>query len=140
MPRIAVEVQMVKSVTEMLREARASVAAESASAVASALEEGAALLVDVRQHDEFAACRISGSISAPRGLLEFLADPASGRHVPELAPDRRVIVVSASGARAVLAAATLLSMGYADVTVLDGGIAAWSADGRPLVVRERVAV
>lgn len=122
---------MVKSVTEMLGEARASVAAESASAVAAALAERAAVVVDVRQRDEFAECHIPGSISVPRGLLEFLADPSSDRHAPELQPDGRVVVVSVSGARAVLAAATLQSMGYADVSVLEGGIARWLADGRP---------
>lgn len=131
---------MVKSVTEMLGEARASVAAEPASAVAEALERGTAVVVDVRQRDEFARRRILGSISVPRGLLEFLADPASERHPSELDPDRRVVVVSDSGARAVLAAATLQSMGYLDVTVLEGGIAAWVAEGRPVADPERIAI
>lgn len=130
---------MVKSVTEMLGEARASVAAEPAEVVAEALAAGAAVVVDVRQHDEFAGCHIPGSVSVPRGLLEFLADPASDRHAPQLDPDRRVIVVSASGARAVLAAATLQSMGYADVSVLEGGISGWLARGRPVVDGRRLA-
>lgn len=131
---------MVKSVTQMLGEARASVAAEPASAVAEALAHGTAVVVDVRQRDEFARRRIPGSISVPRGLLEFLADPAGDRHQAELDPDRRVVVVSESGERAVLAAATLQSMGYLDVTVLEGGIAAWLAEGRPVAEHDRIAV
>lgn len=121
---------MVKSVTEMLREARASVGVESVEAVAAELAAAAAVVIDVRQRDEYATGHIPGSISVPRGLLEFSADPASPRHVPELQPERRIVVVSASGARAALAAATLQSMGYPEVVVLEGGIAAWLADGR----------
>jgi rhodanese-related sulfurtransferase len=34
-------------------------------------------------------------------------------------------------ARAALAAATLLDMGYTDVAVLDGGLTAWQAAGLP---------
>jgi rhodanese-related sulfurtransferase len=130
------EQRMVKSVAEMLGEARAAVAFETAAGAAAAHAEGTALLVDVRQSDEFAACRIEGSIQAARGLIEFIADPASPRHSPEFRPDRRIIVVSASGARAALAAATLQSMGFQDVSVLEGGLAAWIAGGRPVAERE----
>lgn len=121
---------MVKSVTAMLREARASVGLESAASVADELAVSAAVVIDVRQRDEFATGHIPGSLSVPRGLLEFIADPASPRHLPELQPERRIVVVSTSGARAALAAATLQSMGYPEVVVLEGGIAAWRADGR----------
>jgi rhodanese-related sulfurtransferase len=50
-----------------------------------------------------------------------------------LAPERRVIVYCRSGARAVLAAATLEVLGYTDVASLDGGITAWSEAGLPTV-------
>lgn len=121
---------MVKSVTAMLREARASVGLESATSVADELAASGAVVIDVRQRDEYATGHIPGSLSVPRGLLEFIADPSSPRHRPELQPERRIIVVSACGERAALAAATLQSMGYPEVVVLDGGIAAWLADGR----------
>jgi rhodanese-related sulfurtransferase len=123
---------MVKPVTAMLREARASVGLESASDVADELAVSAAVVIDVRQRDEYATGHIPGSVSVPRGLLEFIADPASPRHLSEIQPDRRILVVSGSGARAALAAATLQSMGYPEVVVLDGGIEAWLADGRQL--------
>jgi rhodanese-related sulfurtransferase len=58
-------------------------------------------------------------------LLEFFPDPARPRHKQELDPGKRLIVVCASGARAALAAASLLDMGYTDVTVLDGGFTGW---------------
>lgn len=120
---------MVKSVTAMLREARASVGLESATNVADEQASGA-VVIDVRQRDEYASGHIPGSVSVPRGLLEFIADPTNPHHLPELQPERRIVVVSASGDRAALAAATLQSMGYPEVVVLEGGIAAWLADGR----------
>ena len=91
---------MVKSVAEMLGQARASVGFETAAATAEALAEGTALLVDVRQSDEFAGCRIEGSVHAARGLLEFIADPASPRHSPDFELERRIIVVSGSANQA----------------------------------------
>jgi rhodanese-related sulfurtransferase len=126
---------VVKSVTHMLTEARASVGIESPIDAGAELAAGNAVLIDVRQGDEFTSGHIGGSISVPRGLLEFIADPACAQHEPELRPERRIIVVSTTGARAALAAATLQSMGYPDVAVLVGGIRAWVAEGRPLTER-----
>ena len=91
---------MVKAVAEMLGEARASVAFETVAATVEALAEGTALVVDVRQSDEFAACRIDGSIQAARGLIEFIADPASPRHAPCCFPARRVASARRSGSPA----------------------------------------
>jgi rhodanese-related sulfurtransferase len=42
-----------------------------------------------------------------------------------------MIMVCASRARAALAAATLLDMGYSDIALLGGGQAAWQAAGLP---------
>ena len=75
-----------------------------------------------------------------RGLLEFIADPTSPRHNDELDPTRRTIVVCASGARAALAAATLKSMGYEDVAVLDGGLKAWIDAGLPITEHEYAGI
>ena len=68
-----------------------------------------------------------------RGLLEFAADPVSPRHSAELEPTGRVIVYCRSGARAALAAKTLLDMGYENVANLDGGITAWIEAGLPTI-------
>jgi rhodanese-related sulfurtransferase len=89
------------------------------------------LLVDVREPEEWQHGHIDGSVPAPRGLLEFFADPASPRHKQALDPSRRMIVVCASGARASLAAVTLKTMGYHDVAILDGGLKGWTEAGLP---------
>ena len=70
-------------------------------------------------------------MQVPRGLLEFAADPASPRHNAELDPSHRVIVYCRSGARAVLAAATLKTLGFENVANLDGGFGAWTDAGLP---------
>ena len=87
------------------------------------------MFVDVREPEEWQHGHIDGSVAAPRGLLEFFADPASPRHNQALDPGRRVIVVCASGARASLAALTLKTMGYQDVAILDGGLKGWTGPG-----------
>jgi rhodanese-related sulfurtransferase len=74
---------------------------------------------------------IAGAVQVPRGLLEFVADPASPKHRPELDPAGRVIVYCRSGARAALACATLKTMGFENVANLEGGFGAWQAAGLP---------
>ena len=77
---------------------------------------------------------IAGAVQAPRGLLEFAADPTSPRHKPELDPARRVIVYCRMGADSpVPAGLTLKTLGYQDVANLDGGITAWKEAGLPIV-------
>ena len=127
---------MTKTVMEMIGEARALVGSVSPDDAAAELTAGTAVLIDVRQVDEWDHGHIDGSVHTPRGLLEFIADPTSPRHNASLDPRKRTIVVCASGARAALAAATLRSMGYDDVGVMDGGIKAWIAAGLPTTEHE----
>ena len=87
--------------------------------------------MDVREPEEWQHGHIDGSVPAPRGLLEFFADPTSPRHKDALDPRKRTIVLCASGARASLAALTLKTMGYEDVAILDGGLKAWTEAGLP---------
>lgn len=122
---------MSKSAAELVAEARAQVDIVS-PAQASTQTSGGALLLDVREPDECQHGHIDGSLQIPRGVLESFADTASPHHPEALDPGRRVIVVCRSGARAALAAQTLKVMGYADVAVLDGGLAAWQDAGLPV--------
>ena len=98
-------------------------------APATTLGEG---FLDVREPLEREGY-IEGAVQVPRGVLEFQADPASPRHDAALDPDRRVIVFCRSGARATLAGATLVRLGFTEVACLDGGFAAWKDAGLPTV-------
>jgi rhodanese-related sulfurtransferase len=100
---------------------------------AAELASGETLLVDLREPEERAQHGvIPGAVHAPRGMLEFYADPTSPYHRPEFDPDRRVILHCAAGSRSALAAATLQQLGYVRVAHLDGGLKAWQEAGRPV--------
>ena len=121
---------MTKTAMQRIGEARAQVGTVAPQEAADELDTGA-VIVDVREPEEWQHGHIDGSVPAPRGLLEFFADPTSPRHKDQLDPGRPVIVLCASGARASLAALTLKEMGYEDVAILDGGLKAWTEAGLP---------
>jgi rhodanese-related sulfurtransferase len=123
---------MVRSVADMITEARAQIELVTPEAVSKELAAGDPILVDIREPVEWER-HIAGALQVPRGLLEFVADPASPRYNAELQAGRRVIVYCASGARAALATLTLQSMGYDNVANMDGGIKAWIAADLPTV-------
>jgi rhodanese-related sulfurtransferase len=131
---------MTKTVMEMIGEARARVGSVSPAAAAEELSSGRAVLIDVRQSSEWEQGHIDRSVPAPRGILEFFADPTSPRHKGELNPNRRMIVVCHSGARAALAAVTLQDMGYQDVAILEGGLSAWMSAGLPVTDHEYAGI
>jgi rhodanese-related sulfurtransferase len=123
---------MAKTAIEMVQGAKAQLASIVPQDASAELAAGTAVLLDVREPEEWQHGHIAGSLAAPRGLLEFFADPTIPRHREGLAPDQRVIVVCASGARASLAGVTLRDMGYTDVAVLEGGLKGWTDAGLPM--------
>lgn len=123
---------MAKTAAQMVQDAKQNVENLSVNQVADEMKKGDATLIDLREPNEHEQGVISGSVSAPRGMLEFLADPSSPYHRPEFDPSRRIILHCASGGRSALAANTLKQMGYTNVAHLDGGFKAWAAAGQPV--------
>jgi len=112
----------------MLAEANAMIETVSVQDLLYYLEDAGAVLVDVRETVERETDgAIPGSVHAPRGLLEFQADPESPAYNDALQPDRHIILYCGTGGRSALAAKTLLDMGYDEVSSLGGGYAAWRA-------------
>ena len=127
-----------KTASQLVAEAKARIRNLTVEQVASQIETGNVVLVDVREPGELAEQgAIAGAVHAPRGMLEFYADPTSPDHRSELDPSARTIVYCASGNRSALAGDLLGRLGYADVAHLDGGLKAWKATGRPVVAAER---
>ena len=122
---------MSKGAMDLVADAKSKVENLTPDQVAQELESGDAVLVDIREPQEREAASIPGSISAPRGMLEFYADASLPYHKEEFDPGRRIILHCASGGRSALGAATLQEMGYTNVAHLDGGIKAWSEAGKP---------
>ena len=122
-----------KTAAQLVQEARQRVENLTVAQVAREMQEEGALLVDIREPGEDQKEGvIPGAIAAPRGMLEFWADPSSPYHRSEFSPERRVILHCASGGRSALAADTLRQMGYSRVAHLDGGIRAWTQEGQPV--------
>jgi rhodanese-related sulfurtransferase len=120
-----------KTAAQMVQEAKQRVQNLTVEQVATELDQGNAVLVDIREPNEREQGAIPGSVGAPRGMLAFYADPSSPYHREEFDPNRRIILHCASGGRSALAADTLQQMGYTNVAHLDGGYKAWAAAGQP---------
>ena len=122
-----------KTAAQMVAEAKQTVENLTVDQVASEIADTEVLLVDLREPAERTEQdAIGGSVQAPRGMLEFYADPASAYHRAEFDPVRRTILYCASGGRSALAARSLQQLGYNCVAHLDGGVKAWLAAGPPL--------
>lgn len=87
---------------------------------------GAPVVLDVREPEEHRMGLIPGSIPLPRARIES--------RIAGLVPDveTRVCVVCHSGTRSLLAAKTLIEMGFRRVCALRGGTEAWRAAGLPI--------
>lgn len=119
-----------KTTAHLIAEARAQIENLSPADVAAELTAGSVALIDLREPGERVEHGvIPGAIHAPRGMLEFYADPTSAYHRAEFDPDRRTILFCASGGRSALAAETLQQFGYARVAHLNGGLKAWREAG-----------
>lgn len=113
---------MTPSGAEYIKRIREQVQEIDPSEVNELLHEGA-VVVDVREGEEFAAGHLPGAKSVPRGYLESRIEGS--------APDRsaQVILYCQSGQRSALAAATLSELGYEDVVSMTGGYTLWKDRG-----------
>jgi rhodanese-related sulfurtransferase len=120
----------MKTAKHLIAEAKAQVESLSPEEVASELQRGEAVLIDLREPAERVEHGvITGAVHAPRGMIEFYADPTSAYYRPEFDPARRTILFCASGGRSVLAAGTLQELGFTNVAQLSGGLKAWKEAG-----------
>lgn len=95
--------------------------------------EGDVVFVDIRETVELQQSgSVPGAVHAPRGFLEFMADPESPLHKPELSRGARLLLFCASGGRSALAAKTLVDMGVEKVAHIAGGFTAWQEAGGPI--------
>lgn len=85
------------------------------------------LIIDVRETDEYAICRIEGSRLIPMNTV-----PARLAEIPQDVP---VLVQCHHGGRSMKVTQFLRAKGYARVTNLKGGIDAWSLKVDPSVPR-----
>ncbi len=92
-----------------------------------------AVFIDVRDGSAIAKSgTIAGAHRFPRGMIEFMADPAiEGLHNPVLQKEAEILLVCGAGGQAALAGKTLQEMGFTNVTNI-GGFPAWKEAGGPV--------
>jgi len=109
---------------ELLSAAKAEIAEVDTQGAADLISKGA-LVLDVREPEEFDQGALAGAIHIPRGHLEAQVE---SRVADKQAP---VVVYCAGGVRSAFAARTLAELGYTDVVSMDGGFGRWKDEGRP---------
>lgn len=91
-------------------------------------DRAAAVVIDVREPDEWETGHVEGALHVPRGFLELRIEAL----VP--ARDARILLYCAGGNRSLLAAESLQRLGYGNVASVAGGFKRWKDEGRPFVV------
>ncbi len=114
---------MLKSLSSLF--GGGSPAAEQISvAEAKQRQDAGAVLVDVREPDEWRAGRAAGARHVPLGQLP--------NRLAEIPRDRSVLLICRSGNRSGAAQRQLLAQGYTSVANVSGGMVAWTRAGLPL--------
>jgi rhodanese-related sulfurtransferase len=85
-----------------------------------------AVLVDVREREEFVKDHATGATHLSRGVLELKIEEA----VPD--PATPIICYCGGGGRSALAADSLQKMGYTNVASMAGGLKGWKQEGLPV--------
>ncbi len=98
---------------------------EVTPAEAHALMKDGALLVDVREQNEYDEVHADGAQLLPLSELES--------RFAELPKGQPLLMICRSGARSARAGEFLLGSGYEDVTNVTGGTLAWVEAGLPAV-------
>lgn len=91
---------------------------------AAALRDRGALVLDVREPDEWASGHIPDATLIPLGEL-----PARSGELPA---DRPIVVICRSGNRSAQGRDILRAAGFAEVTSVTGGMTDWIAAGLPV--------
>lgn len=98
--------------------------------VAGARERVAAgaILIDVREDNEYVAGHAEGARHMGRGVIE--------RDIVHAIPDKttEIVLYCGGGYRSALAADNLQKMGYTNIWSMDGGWTAWQEAGAPIEI------
>lgn len=114
-------------VKEMVAKAKAAVKSASMEDLKAAIDaKEKAVILDVREPNEFAAGHLPGAISVPRGLLEFTVF----KKISDL--NAKVYVYCKTGGRATLATKTLQDLGYKSAILVPFLYADWVKAGHPV--------
>lgn len=121
------------SANDLVKQAYAEVETLSPEEAIAIYNDADVIIVDVRDIRELEReGRIPGSFHAPRGMLEFWADPESPYHHAQFSSGKKLVLHCAKGWRSALSAKTLQDMGVPNISHFDGGFAAWKESKGPI--------
>ena len=124
---------VTQHVADMIVSARLLIDSVSVSEAAELQRLDAAILIDLRDIRELQRVgTVPDAFHAPRGMLEFWADPESPYHKSVFHTDGKLILFCASGLRSALAVRTLQEMGMDNVLDMEGGFTEWKMQGLPV--------
>lgn len=90
-----------------------------------------ALIVDVREPEEYEAGYVPGAVNVPRGLIEFTIWGEVG-FPDKLDMNRKMYLYCKTGGRCTLAAKSLQDLGFTDVTAVVMKFEDWTKAGYPV--------
>ena len=121
---------VTKTVKMLVAEAKQQTNSISPANAHDQQQTNGTILIDIRDIRELQRDgRIEGAFHAPRGMLEFWADPDSPYHKEIFATEGELVLFCASSWRSALAAKTLQDMGLSNIRDMDGGFTAWRTAG-----------
>ena len=91
-----------------------------------------AVLIDIREPEEYKAGHIPGTVNIPRGLLEFQIWKQLG-YPKTVDMNANIYVQCLTGGRATLATKELQDIGFTNVTAVIMDLREWAKAGNPLV-------
>jgi len=114
-----------KTFAQLAEEAKSRIREITPEEVAQKLQASSDwILIDVRENDEFRAGHLPNARGIGRGVLEY--------HIADEVPDTNaeITLYCRGGNRSALAADSLRSMGYANVSSMSGGYREWTQDAQ----------
>lgn len=122
----------MKTAKDYLDEANAVVKKISVNEAIEKHKSKSAIFIDVRDSADIAKTgTIADALEIQRGLIEFVADEATGLYNDALQKDSEIILVCGAGGQAALTGKTLIDMGYTNVLNV-GAIGDWEENGGPM--------
>jgi len=109
----------------MVAEAKKNIKEISPQDAAAKSQSGNAVIVDVREKDEWDEEHIPDAVHMSRGTIELDIE----EKIPDLS--QTIITHCGGGGRSALAAESLQKIGYKNVRSMAGGFKAWKATGLP---------
>lgn len=123
---------MKVSVKALVEQAMGEIETISVEDARALVDNDSAAIIDIRDIRElYRDGKIPGAVHAPRGMLEFWADPESEYHRDIFSSGKKLVFYCAKSHRSALATQALKNMGLENICHIGGGFEAWTQASLP---------